>query len=117
MISVGCCRCMRLMDPNGKPVGDPVLHGGIMDLQHIMLHFAALKDTAAVFPSKEAADAAAQHFGWMAVDGNHRCPGCVAVEKAQLQKAVDDASPYAGMIERSGCYIDWGELQMDGPEA
>ena len=106
--AVGCCRCMRIMNPKGKPVGEPVLHGGLMDLSAMMTHFSTLKQQSADFPSKEAADAAAKGFGWIVVDGNHRCPGCFLLEQAYKDNAV----------ERRGCYIDWDlQRQIDGPDS
>jgi hypothetical protein len=100
---------MRVMDPNGKAVGEPVLHGGMMDLSGFMEHFSALKTQAADFPSKETADAAAKGFGWTVVDGNHRCPACY---EGSYTRDV-----YPGVVERRGCYINWDlQRQPDGPD-
>jgi hypothetical protein len=98
MWSIACCRCMRVMDAEGKPAGDPI--NGPLD---VALHFAKLKEVAAVFKTKEEADQAGQSFGWTIVDGNHRCPECYVLERAREVKTR--------ATQRTGCYIDWGADQ------
>ena len=106
--SVGCCRCMRVMDPKGKAVGEPILHGGLMDFSEIIRHFGALKEEAAVFTSKAEADAVAKLHGWTVVDGDHRCPGCYEGSYTR------DAPAYP--VTRRGCYINWDlqrQIELD----
>lgn len=73
---VACCRCNRLMGPDGKPVPN---HGRF-DLS-----------TAAQFDTVAECDRAAISVGWSVKKGNHRCPKC--------RVALFDSS-------RRGAYID-----------
>lgn len=96
MISVACCNCMRIMSPEGKPLGERVGHGGLMNILEIVHHFESLKDAAATFSDKVSADLAAIGFGWQAIGGDHRCPECRIVADRDY-------------LDRQGCYIEWPE--------
>lgn len=112
MIAVGCCRCMRVMNEKGKPIGKKILHGGLIDMQELAAHFAGIEGEAATFEDRASADSAALGHGWQVIDGDHRCPECAEKERIAMQAAIDAKSPYAGMIARQGCYIDWDRQRM-----
>jgi hypothetical protein len=95
-VSVACCSCMRIMDPDGKPLGKKIGHNRAMNIDEIVDHFSHLKPEAACFPDRQKADRTAISFGWSVIDGDHRCPDC---DRAR------ETRPY--VVERQGCYIEW----------
>jgi hypothetical protein len=96
MLSVLCCGCLRVMGEDGTPQGEKRLGDGPINLATLSADFAGLRTLAASFPTKEKADEGATTFGWIAENGNHRCPECYRA------KAIEDAEHY-----RQGAYIEW----------
>jgi hypothetical protein len=99
---VGCCRCMRVLSKDGKPIGESVTHGGVMQLSEIIGHLTALQGNpdVATFPDKPTADKMANHLGWEAIDGNHRCPACAVIERKNREFNDD-------YVKRHGFYLEW----------
>jgi hypothetical protein len=106
---IGCCRCMRMMSIEGKPLGKRVTHGGIMQMPELLEHLKNLDGNPklASFENKSTAEAAAMNHGWEVVLGDHRCPECAAFEQQLQQAEIDAKSPYAGMVAREGFCMEW----------
>lgn len=98
--SIMCCGCFRVMSNDGTPIGEKA--SGPVDLSKLADHFKDIKGEAAFYQSKREADNWAKVYGWTAEHGNHRCPDCAVVEME---------TPYAGIIEKHGAYIDWREAE------
>lgn len=86
------------MGKSGEPLGEKI--DGPLDLDILIVRLRSLKENAAEFPGKGEADSAANKLGWIARDGNHRCPDCYAREAEHNQ----GASPRE---RRRGAYIEW----------
>jgi hypothetical protein len=87
-----CCNCRRLLSESGEPV-DWIGTSGTINVSAAA--FAAAK----AFETKEQADEFAQQHGWLAEDGNHRCPQC------SMQRAIQATEA------RWGAYIDLREYE------